>query len=135
MIGSVMKNVGRRLREDRTRLGWSVDQFAEKSGIHPTSVGNYERGERAPNAMLLLVWHDIGIDIGYVLIGVRWGTQIDATEQYLLDRFSRLDAAERPIILALVARLTGDNCEPSLDPSATTLHSPTIDYKSVPKEE
>lgn len=135
-MGAIMKSVGRRLREDRGRLGWSVETFAERSGIHPTSVGNYERGERAPNAALLLVWHDIGIDIGYVLVGVRWGASVGPDEQYLLDRFQRLDDAERSIIMALISRLVGENIEPALSTETpATVHDKSLEYKQPPKED
>lgn len=107
-MGGVLKDFGKRLREERGRLGKTVDEFADMSGIHTNSLGNYERGERAANAALLLIWQDLKIDVGYVLTGVRTNFDIGPDEQRLLDNFSRLDINEQEIVTALIARLVGD---------------------------
>jgi transcriptional regulator with XRE-family HTH domain len=138
MMDAVMKNVGRRLREERARLGWSVENFSEKSGIHPTSLGNYERGDRAPNAILLLVWHDIGIDIGYVLVGVRWSGSLSGIDQQIIDKFNQLDGQEQDIVFALLCKLTNSDIDlknilAGDSQSTSTFHSPTTLYKPPPE--
>jgi transcriptional regulator with XRE-family HTH domain len=37
---------GQRLREARKELDWTQEQLADESGMHPTYVGDAERGER-----------------------------------------------------------------------------------------
>lgn len=38
--------VGLRVREIRTRRGWSQEQLGFKSGLHRNYIGGIERGER-----------------------------------------------------------------------------------------
>jgi transcriptional regulator with XRE-family HTH domain len=135
---TIMKNIGRRLREERQRRGETVEEFSEASGLHPTSVGNYERGERAPNAALLIIWHDIGIDIGYVLTGVRWGARVNQYEQELIDRYGRLSADEQVIVSALLANMVGekaDLAEMTASAKKPSLHDKAIKYVARPLED
>jgi transcriptional regulator with XRE-family HTH domain len=135
---SPMKNVGRRLREERQRRGQTVEEFAESSALHPTSVGNYERGERAPNAALLLLWHDIGVDIGYVLTGVRWGARINQFEQDLIDRYAKLTGEEQVIVSALLANMSGETFDLAKImalPTAPSLHEKSVTFTARKPEE
>lgn len=129
-----MKNLGRRLREERQRRGETVEDFADASGLHVTSVGNYERGDRAPNAALLLLWHDIGVDIGYVLTGVRWGAKVNQFEQDLIDRYGKLSSEEQAIISALIANMAGEKADLlqmlSLQ-KRPSLHDKAVQYTAV----
>ena len=135
---SAMKNVGRRLREERQRRDETVDEFAEASALHATSVGNYERGERSPNATLLLLWHDIGVDIGYVLTGVRWGSKVNQFEQDLIDRYGKLSGEEQAIVSALLAYMTGETVDLAkmlTMPKRPSLHDKSVTYSARKPEE
>jgi transcriptional regulator with XRE-family HTH domain len=37
---------GKRIRELRLAKGWSQEELAARSGLHPTYIGGIERGER-----------------------------------------------------------------------------------------
>jgi len=37
---------GRRVRRHRKELGWTLEELAEKAGMHWTYIGSVERGER-----------------------------------------------------------------------------------------
>jgi transcriptional regulator with XRE-family HTH domain len=37
---------GKRIRTARKDIGWTQEQLADESGLHPTYVGDAERGER-----------------------------------------------------------------------------------------
>ena len=131
----MLKGFGKRLRQERKRLGMSVEDFAELSGIHANSLGNYERGERAVSAALMLAWHDVGVDVGFLLTGVRTIFTIGAEEQGFLDNFLRLDVEEREIVLALIARLVGDPITlGGVVYKSSSLHSRCTDYRAQPKE-
>lgn len=39
---------GQRLRELRVECRVSQDQLAHRTGIHPTAIGRFERGDREP---------------------------------------------------------------------------------------
>lgn len=41
----LQRRLGDRIRELRTKRGWTQDVFADKSGFHRAQVGAFERGE------------------------------------------------------------------------------------------
>lgn len=45
---------GARMRQLRTREGFSQDNLARESDIHPTSIGRLERGGREPRLSTIL---------------------------------------------------------------------------------
>lgn len=64
-------SIGIRLREERERLGFSQAGFAEIVGAHRKSQGNYELGERMPDAAYLSAIAEKGADVLYILTGTR----------------------------------------------------------------
>jgi transcriptional regulator with XRE-family HTH domain len=64
-------SIGNRLREERERLGFSQSSFAEITGAHRKSQGNYELGERMPDAAYLAAIAAAGADVLYILTGQR----------------------------------------------------------------
>lgn len=66
-----MNTIGERLREERVRLGMSQSAFGATAGVTKTTQINYEKGARAPDAEYLAAAHRIGVDIHYVIAGVR----------------------------------------------------------------
>lgn len=51
--------VGQRLRLRRQELGYSQELTSEKAGLHPTYIGQVERGEKTPRLKALpkYAWH------------------------------------------------------------------------------
>ena len=45
-MSEIAKAVGQRIRNYRTRAGFSQETLAEMSGCHPTYIGQLERGEK-----------------------------------------------------------------------------------------
>ena len=45
-MSDIAKTVGKRLRSYRTGQGLSQEKLAEKAGLHPTYIGQVERGEK-----------------------------------------------------------------------------------------
>ncbi len=43
---TIRKTIGQRIRLRRQELGYSQEQAAEKAGLHPTYIGQLERGEK-----------------------------------------------------------------------------------------
>lgn len=132
---AVLVEIGKRLREERKRIGWTVNTFAEKSGAALNSIRNYEAGTHSAKLELLLIFQDLGVDIGYVLTGRRSGAVTGAQEHLLLDRFVRLSSAEKDIVIALVGSMVGDQIDTELNATVQTLHSPPMDYRGQPKED
>lgn len=45
-MSTISENVGKRLRMRRIELGYSQELTSEKAGLHPTYIGQVERGEK-----------------------------------------------------------------------------------------
>ena len=45
-MSSIAKTIGDRLRTYRNRAGLNQEELAEKAGVHPTYIGQLERGEK-----------------------------------------------------------------------------------------
>ncbi len=62
-----------RIRDERTRLGKTLDEFAEAGGVSRRSQVNYESGQSQPSTDYLSGIANIGADVMYVVTGVRSG--------------------------------------------------------------
>ncbi len=65
MSKDVLQAFGRRVRQLRSNLGLSQEQFAERCGLHRTYIGAIERGER--NVSLLNI-EKIAIALGVKIV-------------------------------------------------------------------
>lgn len=65
------KEHGKRLKEERERLGISQADFAKACGVGRTAQFNYESGKRSPDGDYLYAAGELGVDTGYLLFGVR----------------------------------------------------------------
>lgn len=45
-MDNLQRSLGRRIRELRSKHGWTQEQFAEFCGVHRTYLGHVERGEK-----------------------------------------------------------------------------------------
>lgn len=66
-----MTGIGQRLRQERTRLKLSQTALGSIGGVETNAQGNYESGARSPKADYLLRIAKGGVDINYVLTGIR----------------------------------------------------------------
>jgi transcriptional regulator with XRE-family HTH domain len=49
----IYKQIGRRIREERNRCGWTQEQLAEKIDVHMSFIGQLERGVNKPSLFTL----------------------------------------------------------------------------------
>lgn len=70
-VNSFSSGFGERLRIERDRKGYSQADLAEKLGIHRNTQARYERAETQPSPSYLTALRSLGIDIEFVLTGVR----------------------------------------------------------------
>lgn len=67
----IRQQIGARLREERTRLAFTQQDLAESIGGARLSVIHYESGRSSPAAETLAALEAVGVDVRYVLTGVR----------------------------------------------------------------
>jgi transcriptional regulator with XRE-family HTH domain len=62
---------GQRLRDLRAEHGVSQDALAERTGIHPTAIGRFERGDREPRlSSILRLARGLGVEAGKLVNGL-----------------------------------------------------------------
>ena len=79
--------IGERLKEERKRLGLSQEEFAQQAGVTRRPYAEWESGNTAPTAVQLAALGEIGVDVQYVVLGVRAGQGVGqaAVHQAVLD--------------------------------------------------
>ena len=80
-------SIGDRIREERERLGLNQVDFGEIGKVGRKSQFNYESGERYPDALYLADIFEAGVDIQYVVTGLRSETVLSPDEKELLALF------------------------------------------------
>lgn len=65
------QSFGQRLREERERLGMSQVQLAEQGKVARTTQHIYEADIRVPDVTYLERLRGIGVDVAYLVLGVR----------------------------------------------------------------
>lgn len=66
-----MDTVGERLRAERERLGLSQAALGELGGVQKLAQINYEKDKRKPDSGYLAAVAEAGVDVLYVLTGMR----------------------------------------------------------------
>ena len=81
-----LEGVGRRLREERERLGLNQDQFAALADTGRMTVYRYELGAHLPTLAFLGLVSPAGVDVDYVLKGKRAVVPLGVDDAALLGR-------------------------------------------------
>lgn len=68
-----MEDFGKRLKEERERLGLTQEKFGLACGVGKTAQYLYERGQRHPASVYLDAAEKLGVDVHYVFTGTRKG--------------------------------------------------------------
>jgi transcriptional regulator with XRE-family HTH domain len=73
-IENLQRSLGRRIRELRSKNGWTQEQFAEFCGLHRTYLGHVERGEKNVSlSTVLRVANALGVRTSSLLGGSEKG--------------------------------------------------------------
>ena len=103
-----MNDMGLRLREERKRLSLSQAELGAVGGIEANAQGLYERGKRFPNATYLSLIATAGVDILFVVTGVkkvRAADSITALDAKVLNELDGLPAGVQHDIKRLITTL------------------------------
>ncbi len=102
--------VGHRLRDERLRLGYKQEDFAQVGGVNRNTQGSYERGDRSPDTLYLAAVAMIGVDVAYVVTGKKAlatatglaDAELELVEQYRAMSEKSKDATRR-VVFGLAA--------------------------------
>jgi transcriptional regulator with XRE-family HTH domain len=73
-MDDALRRLGVRIRELRTRRGWSQEAFADVAGVHRTYMGHLERGEKNVSFLSILrVASALGVTLSELLAGLEKG--------------------------------------------------------------
>ncbi|CAM3810440.1 helix-turn-helix domain-containing protein [Xenorhabdus thuongxuanensis] len=99
----VFITIGKRLREEREKIGASQDLMAKTFGVSTRTWGEYERGKTAPNAaMLSMLATEYGFDINYIITGIRAAPVIiSVEEQALIEHYRAMSEESRASMRAV----------------------------------
>ncbi|MFZ6875395.1 helix-turn-helix domain-containing protein [Undibacterium sp. Di27W] len=100
-----MSDLGDRLRDERKRLGLNQLEFADLGGVKKNAQMNYESGERSPDADYLSALLKAGVDVMYVLTGIKAAAGLQGSENDLLSGFRKLDQRFKEVVVTLVSGL------------------------------
>ena len=99
-------HTGDRLKEERERLGFNQTDFAAIADATRKTLFNWETGIAAPNALVLAAWAERGLDVLYVVTGLRDPNALDPAEQALIDSYRRCKPAARVNLIQTAALLS-----------------------------
>jgi len=97
-------DIGVRLKAERARLGMTQTDFAALAGAVYKTQANYESGLRTPDAAYLAAVAVYGVDVSYVVTGVRSqplppDSGLPLPERQLLDAYRNSDQRIQRLIL------------------------------------
>lgn len=114
--------IGKRLKEERERLGYKQPEFADFAGAKARTLIDWEKGVSSPTAVQLSALIAIGVDAMYVLTGIRSATltindqsagysitpALSPREEALLDNYRHVDNEEDKKAIERVALRTAE---------------------------
>lgn len=93
--------IGERLKEERERLGLNQTDFAALAGASKNTQYNYEKGERSPDANYMAAAAVQGVDVLYVITGVRTpqaSSSFTAEETEFVEILRSMDETDRAVM-------------------------------------
>lgn len=94
-----MYTIGARVKEERERLGLTIPEFAEAAGVKKNTVIDWQKDVSSPPAARLASLASAGVDVQYIIIGVR-SAPLVGDEAKLLEGFRSLNKEMQKYVLA-----------------------------------
>lgn len=105
MEQNVKKMIGDRIRSARNEKGWSQEELAHRADLHPSHMGQIERGETAftiDSLEKVINALDMTFEELFRLIGTGYeGTDTD-TLAYIINRLYKRESSELKIIASFI---------------------------------
>lgn len=127
---AVIREIGKRVREERERIGMTQEDFGKVGGVRRATQYLYEQGDRTPSMEYLARIVAAGADMNYLVTGERVRTSesrwtIDknalAAAYRLVDEFARdskgrlLDLEHRIALLSALCNAVADKANNEVD--------------------
>jgi len=97
-----MFTIGRRLAEERDRLGYSQKALASRLLRTVRTQIKYEQGLTFPDAAYLFFLNQLGADIYYIVTGKRSANELEINEQAVLKAFRAMSQDGQDGILRML---------------------------------
>ncbi|AOE85852.1 helix-turn-helix domain-containing protein [Pseudomonas sp. TCU-HL1] len=102
------KEIGKRLQEQRVFLGYTQEVFAAQLGVAKRTQASYEAGKNEPKAGYLSQALLLGVDVMYVMTGVRSprpAEGISVAEEKILENYRALADEDQASVRRLTSAL------------------------------
>lgn len=97
------KVLGKRIREERIRIGLTQEQVAEFIDVSTTYIGFIERGERSVTLeKLILLAECFHVSMDSLILGTSVPKETTAEEDQLLFLWNRASPEEQDLILSII---------------------------------
>lgn len=124
-------SIGERLREERLRLELSQAALGEIGGVRKQAQLLYEKGERNPDAAYLSAISKFGVDIQFIVTGVRSAESLSDDEKTLIKSYRNAPLAVKAA--ALAALTAGSSTSGSVNVSGNSNRVAGRDYHEEKK--
>ncbi|WP_460149442.1 helix-turn-helix domain-containing protein [Pseudomonas sp. S3_E10] len=104
-------SAGECLREERGRLGLKQEEMAQIGGVTRNTQGSYERDERRPDTGYLKALHAVGLDVLYVVTGVRTPVPVgdlSEDEEVLVRRYRTMPPDDQKSVRRFIQAIADD---------------------------
>ncbi len=104
-LSTKIKESGKRLREERTRLGFNQSDFALLGGVSLNTQTRYETGAGTADMSYLLSVAGHGVDVAYVVTGHRFDAQLKPEEGQFLATARKLSPEQITLLIQFIDSL------------------------------
>ena len=101
-------HLGGRLKQERHRMRLTQVELAALGGVEPHALLRYEQGARQPRAKFLVALDSVGVDILYVVTGIKVPISLDdlaAEERELVSHLRTLPSRDQGAIMRVIGSL------------------------------
>lgn len=77
-MGNLTAEIGKRLKEERLRLGLKATDFEKFGGWAASTVYGWEAGKASPKSEFYATTQQLGLDIPYIITGIRTASSVTA---------------------------------------------------------
>jgi transcriptional regulator with XRE-family HTH domain len=103
-----MRSVGEILKEERHRLRMNQNDFAAVGGLNQRTLLRYEQNTASPDCEFLRKLAQFGVDVHYIITGVREISDIAPEEQKLLAMYRSLDPTSKKGVWGMLNGILSD---------------------------